>query len=1642
MGSSSTSARVTPARADDDEPDYSGHYDDTVEGCGPVGGEEAPGSGVPHTGSSSSASHLQNAGDPHELGDLSPSHLPPDDGGDGGGGAGRSDPLPSAKAAVGGSEAIAASAAAAAAVVIEDEEEDDEGMDHALEDDCGDPPVPWRPQNQQSTCEFTHTIVNYSQKRESGCKKAEYSATTVDSYGNRWRLIVYVNGNGRASNHHLSLFLQVADADELPFGWKKAVSYVLTLEHPSGPSLGYAKRNPDKTFKLCPKAIDWGWSQFITSDRIQQEGYISNDSLTVRASVTVKSSSVSIDPEDAELYLKCAVEEGNADAVEACLTQGAGVNCQFKDDLYTPLHTACSSSTSEGSLEVLKLLLKRGADGNACNKWRETPLLIAANNGHRAAVDALLESGADPSLCSEAGWSALTFAAHKGYDDIVSLLLGAGAPVNCRVTEDLSTPLHKACAGGKSGHLSAVKQLLGGGADVHALNKWRETPLLTAANHGQASAVEALLRSGADPCKCTDTGWSPLSIAAYKGHDEVVRLLLEEGAPTEEADPTLSALLQAATKGLPDTVELLLRHGADHTVTTKKGDTALSILVEQNLIDAAVEMVTEYNASVPRCSRDRKKVQRARLLINLRVKQQYKERLLKGDISDDDSDQDESDDGSNSALHDSDGSPGAVAPGSTKILKGKNKSPRSFASAEAEARAAEEALLLELEQEESLAQQCAAAATSKRSKKKKKKERERQQKLLDEKVQQEKELKVAEELSRQRRLQEEKEKERQRAQKEREEKERELKAKERATAREEKAAAKRKEKEGKERRQRDQDKKDRERKAAESGGTKAVGRAVSPGMSKKEKEKSSQKGKSGKKQQQLPQMEAVKVRRSSDAGNVSPPKVSPAVSQAPIKKRGWETTPPGSVTTPVAPAIGATSACSAPKNTSISPAINKASAQGKSQTQNRSSSAGKTSTSRPASTQSPSPAVVPSSAPAPVHAAASAGPIRSPVPDSRSTVSQSSANNMQPQAADSLIAQHGTATSSSSYQDNATASSSVEDQLEDMATGVVDFLDFDSPPNGFPVPQRTSEIGDGTITVGAESQPASMQQAMISQQSALSPGTSLSNAEAQYAAVALVELPSVSLYRQEKLSELLRRCALTRSTPSSKAEAMSVVDEQTLKAVIYRWIVRASHGSSPVLDPIIPSWTDGDMLAAFFQRQLISESRRGVMGNSGAGMVSIEILKEAGTTLALLCQALAKDLADFRQKCEQQVPPDWSDGTINVAANEVMSNDGHSTVILIDWAGRSQVCLTSHTFGQLRNRYQGMPNRLLTAIFAAAKRYETLKVIASGTRMDYQLPPIVLHTLAGEVNASIELWTGPLSVFGNNAFCGVFPDVDAPFGGLQPFGKEDGGGETALVDHGGSVVLMPPLESSTAALYMRNILDALDLADGKGVPLSFTVFLPVECFTGNISAPTINNLPSLDPRLGDRHGVFVRFVETLPAGQHIFACGEEGMTAISQLGSLFVLMQNEAGKVHFPVVEGSIRNILRSTTMGGVVSFPEQSQAVPAPTSFSDIAPENVQGHSMAEEEYGSLGGAVIGNNYGGDLNRGGRRGRLFELVEDGEEENGNDVDVMSGMLDNLNVSMFQGNSQDVDIEAISLMGIGGSALGRSAQGRTAGRFG
>lgn len=1086
---------------------------------------------------------------------------------------------------------------------------------------------------------------------------------------------------------------------------------------------------------------------------------------------------------------------------------------------------------------------------------------------------------------------------------------------------------------------------------MHALNKWRETPLLTAANHGQGSAVEALLDAGADPCKCTDTGWSPLSIAAYKGHDEVVRLLLEEGAPTEEADPTLSALLQAATKGLPKTVELLLAHGADHTVTTKKGDTALSILVEQNLIDAAVEMVTEYKASVPRCSKDRKKVQRARLLINLRVKQQEKEGKFKSGSSDDDDDseQDDADDSSLPPLHDENGIEVPAAPSSSKPKKKKKKKKKM--TDEEKARAAEEELLRSLaEEEDAKAQQKQTDANKKAAKKKKKKERDRQLKLKEERERREREEDEARKRKEQRKL----EAERDRQRKIRREKEmREMALREEALARI------RREQEEKERRKREQEKKEQDRKERQ----RRIQEAQMLAAKREEERERAEKEKAMAKARKMPSLRTANTNMTTTGLG---------------KSRGWETKPTAKEVDGASNAIF--------------------------EKQNR--------------------------------------------------INQR------------MVGRTGTGNEGHDH----------------VAIDVIDFLDFDKP-NRHPgrAQGNSSNYGNSSTSTYVVEEPHqqkhhhqppstvasnvdgwnetsssvehSHQQKQVrsSQGSAASPMSSNPNSNLEY----IPEVPAVGIFREQKLAQLLRHCT-----------SLQVIGEDNARLIFYRWVVRASHSVSPFLDPMIPSWTDEAMLIQFFQRQLISV-RRNSKCNSNVNNPNMEVLKEAGSALAKQCLIAAKEVVHFRLQCNQQIPENWADTTIGLSVSETPSvnnnnnNNNHSSInlmVTIDWSGHP-VHITPRTFESLKGRYSGEPQKFFSCVYAVVRRYDTWKALAGDLPIGYRLTTGTCYELAREVGVTFDARADATTVSRDHLFCGMFHDVDVIFGGFAPFGKEGGGGESAL-QYGGSTMMYLPLENAVSSLYMKTMLDMLERSDAR-VPLSFAVIFPSECFHDQPLQPTIGNLPTLDPRLSDPSSSFIRHVETLGTNNHVFSFGGgDGLSKVCQTGSLFVLFQNQGGKLRFPVDEHGLKNIISSMTLvpNEILSSQSFQSGSDSPSLHGNDAPVSLpRSHMNASLSESST--PMINqeqaqhlqpSNYGGGDNRsqvsmaatanyaaknevssvvGGvrsrpRRGRFFELEDNGDDEVLQDTDdVVSGMFNNLD--LFGNNNLDVDVQAISLLGFG-----------------
>jgi hypothetical protein len=547
----------------------------------------------------------------------------------------------------------------------------------------------------------------------------------------------------------------------------------------------------------------------------------------------------------------------------------------------------------------------------------------------------------------------------------------------------------------------------------------------------------------------------------------------------------------------------------------------------------------------------------------------------------------------------------------------------------------------------------------------------------------------------------------------------------------------------------------------------------------------------------------------------------------------------------------------------------------------------------------------------------------------------------------------------------------------------------------------------------------------------------LNNARPKSLGGPLIEHPAIALFRREKVTELLQQCTQT----------FNLVDELTARRVIYRWIVRASHDQAAFIDPIIPSWIDSDELIVYFQRQFIAESRRGA-GNSVAGHPAMESLKEAGSSMALFCQNLAKQVLDFRQRIEAQLPQDWTDMALGMTASDGTLN-GSGSVVTLSWANRAQILLPSFTFASLQNRFVGPATRFLTATFVAKTWYETSRLIVADTSMDFRLPPDTKASLSSEAAVSAELWSDPFTALSTNVFWGHFEEVDSLFGGQKPFGKDEHGSEEVVARHGGSVCVLPPSDNMVTAKYMQRMLDILEAANTANVPVSFATFLSGDCFHELPSGLAANALQMLDPRLDVQRGGFVSRVESLKAGQHVYYEGDgAGVPKICSSASLFVLLQNKAGRGRYDITDAAVARIIG--TMSVNVSSPRDN---PIPSSlplaadfqarhspldpqagyFDGLTPPlSPDPRRAVRTDFGAFGVSAMSNTFSPVSDtiprhsvRGSGRGRLFDLVDNGEEE---DVDVMSGMLNSLDLGLFGTNtaSDNVDIEAISLMGIGG----------------
>lgn len=224
-------------------------------------------------------------------------------------------------------------------------------------------------------------------------------------------------------------------------------------------------------------------------------------------------------PNNIEVFNLSLIEyagQGNLDGVKAVILQG--VNLEEGDMAYGS--TVLMNASWLGYLNIVKHLVKSGAELNSKDDLGVTALMYASQNGNVDIANYLIDQDADISSMTIVEWAGLGFL--KEVKDSIK----RGNDVN------MGSPFYGVTAlmtASDNGHIDVVKYLIENGSDVNKVMDYAETALMYASTSGELEVVKYLSENGADINARTDFFESALIKAIMYGHLDVVKYLSESG---------------------------------------------------------------------------------------------------------------------------------------------------------------------------------------------------------------------------------------------------------------------------------------------------------------------------------------------------------------------------------------------------------------------------------------------------------------------------------------------------------------------------------------------------------------------------------------------------------------------------------------------------------------------------------------------------------------------------------------------------------------------------------------------------------------------------------------------------------------------------------------------------------------------------------------------------------------------------------------------------------------------------------------------------------------------------------------------------------------------------------------------------------
>ena len=140
--------------------------------------------------------------------------------------------------------------------------------------------------------------------------------------------------------------------------------------------------------------------------------------------------------------LMMAATKNRIEIAKSLIEKKANVNAKSKEGMTALGSAIAGDSDGPGNIDVVKLLLEKGADVNVQTTVEKmTPIMIAVAKGDVAIVKELIGKGADVNLKADKGITALIVAKKMKKQEVVDILLQAGAKDETPVATPVAAPV-------------------------------------------------------------------------------------------------------------------------------------------------------------------------------------------------------------------------------------------------------------------------------------------------------------------------------------------------------------------------------------------------------------------------------------------------------------------------------------------------------------------------------------------------------------------------------------------------------------------------------------------------------------------------------------------------------------------------------------------------------------------------------------------------------------------------------------------------------------------------------------------------------------------------------------------------------------------------------------------------------------------------------------------------------------------------------------------------------------------------------------------------------------------------------------------------------------------------------------------------